>query len=226
MDKKRIIKKIESTKFGNRYVNDPRYRTTFSATFSFAFNMFFSLYNVLLGHFSNTNWYIILGIYYFVLSVMRLSAVLHEKKANQKREFFVMRFSGALLIELSTILGAMVLIDAKKNMATKYHEIVMITIALYTFTKLTLAIINAVKVRKTYSPVLITIRNISCADAAASILALQRSMFASFGDSSAKDVYIMNIFTGVAAFLFVLVMGIYMLTVKKEKFYKKKEAQR
>lgn len=36
----------------------------------------------------------------------------------------------------------------------------------------------------------------------------------------------MNIFTGVAAFLFVLVMGIYMLTVKKEKFYKKKEAQR
>lgn len=225
MNKTKIRTKIEKNKFGNRYINDNRYRTTLSATFSFSINVIFSLYNILLGHFSDTNWYIILGIYYFVLSVIRLSAVLHEKKSKKNREFLVMRFSGAMLIELSTILAAMVWIDAKKSMATTHHEIIMITIALYTFTKLTFAIINAVKVKKTYSPVLITIRNISCADAAASILSLQRSMFASFGDSTAKDTFIMNICTGVAAFSFVLFLGIRMITIKKDRFYKKKEAQ-
>lgn len=225
MIRKKIETKLESTNFGHRYLHDTHFRTTVSVTSSFAVNGVFALYNILLGYFSNTNWYIILGIYYFVLSIMRLAAVLHEKRNVKQKEFFVMRFSGIMLIELSSILGAMVWIDAKKNMATKYHEIIMITIALYTFTKLTVAIINAVKVRKTFSPVLITIRNISCADAAASILSLQRSMFASFGDSSAKDVYIMNICTGVAAFSVVLFMGIYMLAIKKDKFYRKKEAR-
>lgn len=222
--KEEIKKRVEKSKIGYRYINDKRYRVLFCATVSFSINITYAVYNALLGYFSDTNRFIVLGIYYFVLSIMRLVAVLYERKSKKKKELRVMRFSGVMLIELSSILGAMVWFDAKESMATSYHEIVMITIALYTFTKLTLAIINAVKARKVNSPVITTIRNISCADAAASIISLQRSMFVTFSGTPEKDIFIMNLCTGLAAFGFVFVLGIHMVFIKKEKFSKQKEA--
>lgn len=215
---KRFLSKFESTTFGNRYMNDSRFRVIFSATMSFAINALYALYNALLGAIGHSWWFAAFGVYYILLSVMRLFAVLYERRISErKNEAFVMKFSGVLLIMLSFVLASTVYMAANSDKAQQYHEIIMITIATYTFTKLTLAIINAVKVKKTKSPILVTIRNISCADAAASILSLQRSMFASFEGTSETDIFVMNICTGTAAFLFVLILGISMVKANKNK---------
>lgn len=82
----------------------------------------------------------------------------------------------------------------------------MISIAAYTFCKVIIAIVNAVKIAKHKSPLLATIRNITCADAAASILSLQRSMLVSFKGMSNSDIILMNTLTGVFICLFVFML--------------------
>ena len=69
----------------------------------------------------------------------------------------------------------------------------MITIATYTFYKITMAIVKAAKQRG----FLKAIRSIDYAEVSASILTLQRSMFASFGSlDNRQQVRLMNAVTG------------------------------
>ena len=93
----------------------------------------------------------------------------------------------------------------------KHHEIVMITIALYTFTKITLAIINLVKVKQYPSPVFKALRSISFADALVSVFSLQRSMLVSFEGMSAGDIRLFNILTGGAVCVAVLILGLHLI---------------
>lgn len=126
-------------------------------------------------------------------------------------EYFVMRLSGCLLAALSFVLTGVIYISLAENIAAKHENVVMITIATYTFYKITMAIIRAVKQRKNPSPLLAVIRNIGYADAAASVLTLQRSMFASFGELTDTKAHTMNVLTGAAVCLFVLILGLTMI---------------
>ncbi len=204
-------------KLGTRFVDDSRFRILATAFFSFAINVIYAFYNGILGIIDNSWWYLTFCVYYLVLSVMRIYVITGERKAdNLVQEKRIMKVVGVLLIVLSTSMAGSVILCTVLEPVSKKHEIVMITIALYTTIKVTLAIMNAVKARKFNSPILTTVRNISCADAAASVVSLQRSMFVSFGDGGATDVFIMNIATGTAAFLFILVSGIFMIASKQK----------
>ena len=81
---------------------------------------------------------------------------------------------------LSLSLVGTVILAVVRDRGIVMHEIVMIAMAAYTFTKITLAVINLVKARKSASAKIVTLRNISLSDACVSIFALQRSMLVSF----------------------------------------------
>ena len=98
--------------------------------------------------------------------------------------------------------------SAVEDRGTAFHEIVMITIATYTFTKITISIIGMVNARRSASPVLKTLRNISLADACVSIYTMQRSMLVSFPGLTAPKILLLNIFTGTAVWIVVLLLGI------------------
>ena len=151
--------------------------------------------------------------YYTILAVTRFSAILcsyQSKTVNSLHtEYFVMKISGILLMMLSLILIAIIYMSMSQNIVTKYNKITMITIATYTFAKMTTAIVKAVKQRKNDSPLLTVILNISYAEVAVSILNLQRSMIATFGEMSSAN--IMNRLTGAFVCFFVLLLGISML---------------
>ena len=100
------------------------------------------------------------------------------------------------------------ILSALKERGTAFHEIVMIAIATYTFVKITIAIIGMVNARHTDSPVIKTFRNISLADACVSIYSMQRSMIVSFAGMNARELFILNIFTGTVVWLIVLLLGI------------------
>ena len=55
--------------------------------------------------------------------------------------------------------------------------------------------------------VLKTVSEISAAEAAVSVLTLQRSMLVSFGSMESEEILIMNILTGTAVWIFVLTLG-------------------
>ena len=217
----KLTGQLTKTTVGKRVISEQRYRMVLSAAVSLSFHFLYALYHGVLGVVHSSLWFITMCAYYAILSVMRFSVVLFEYKNKSKSsadtEYFVMRLSGILLILLSFVLSGVIYISISQNIAVKYDEILMITIAAYTFFKIIMAIVKAVKQHKNPSPLLAVIRNIGYAEAAASILTLQRSMLVSFGTMDNTEAHIMNILTGAAVCLYVLIIGMYLLLKRKNR---------
>lgn len=181
----------------------------------FGINLIFALYNCILGFSSRSWWFITVGAYYVVLSVMRIAVITFSAK-NRKNEKFIMRFSGYMLFVLSVVLCGIVYMTVEKSVALRHHEIAMITIALYAFTKLTLAIIGTVKARRhKHRPYVRTLRSIAFTDAVVSIYSLQRSMLVSFGEMAKKDIILFNTLSGIGMCIIVVLIGIDLIIGKE-----------
>lgn len=179
--------------------------------FSFFINTAYGIANVAFGVFEESGWLFATGVYYLFLSVMRIAALTSRDKQSS---VFVRKFTAVMLMMLSVVLVFIVILSSIKDRGTKYHEIIMITMAVYAFTKITVAIINIVKSGKSRFVVTKTLRSISLADAAVSIFALQRSMLVSFGEMKALDIRTFNIATGSAVCVFVCLVGLNLLFSK------------
>ena len=218
--KETALKKLESSKIDNRALNDVKYRIILSAAVSLLINFMYAIYNGVLGILLHSVWFITMCAYYTVLSIMRFSAVMCGHKGNTNdvahKEYFIMRLSGILLTVLSFVLTGLVYISLSENIAKKYDSIVMITIATYTFYRITMVFVRAAKQRKNTSVLLAVIRRIGYADAAAAVLTLQRSMIASFGEKDGTFAYTMNVLTGAAVCLFIFILGIGLIIKRKE----------
>ena len=119
--------------------------------------------------------------------------------------------AGILLLALNFALTGVILLTIAQDTARRYSEIVVISIATYTFYKIIMAVANMVKVRKTRSPVLIAIRNIGTADALVSMLTLQATMLASFQGNGGLDANRMNAVTGMVVCVLILALGVRMI---------------
>ena len=212
---------IAKTKTGRKLASSQRYRMILSAAVAFAFNLLYAVYHCVLGILNLSFWFIAMCAFYGILAIMRFSAILcernHQKLPDNVTELFVMKLSGVLLVILSIVLATVSYISLSQNIAAKHDEIIMITTATYTFYKITMAIVKAVKQHKNTSPLLKTIRNIGYAEVAASILTLQRSMLASFGSMSVGNINFMNAVTGAGVCLFVLILGLSMIAKSMKK---------
>ena len=192
---------LTKSQVGKRIVEDQRHRIILFASFVFLINLLFALYNGILGAITGSLWFVAMCVYYIILSIMRFSAVLCERKrtaaSSVNTEYFLMKLSGVLLSGLSIVLMCILFIGLSQHIVAKYDTIVMITIATYTFYKITGSVIRAVRQRKNPSPLLAVLRNIGYADVAASVVSLQRS--------------IMDIITGAIACSFIMILGIIMI---------------
>ncbi len=177
---------------------------------SLVVNFAYAAGNIAIGFITHSWWFITVGAYYAVLATTRFSVLQIKRRAkgNSDIAVFAKRITGILLLVLSFCLIGINILSAMKERGTKYHEIIMITIAAYTFTKITMAIIGLVKSKDHASPVTKTLRNIAFADAVVSIYTLQRSMLVSFPGMNPADILIFNILTGTAAWIVVLFLGI------------------
>ncbi len=173
---------------------------------SLVFNFAYAIGNCVIGLITHSWWFITIGVYYTVLAVNRFSVLRIKRKYNE--ELFARRITGILLIVLSLCIVGVNILSVIKERGTIFHEIVMITIATYTFTKITVAITGMVKARHTTSQILKTLRNISLADACVSVYSMQRSMLVSFPGMEAAEIQLLNILTGTAVWLIVLFLGI------------------
>ena len=119
--------------------------------------------------------------------------------------------AGILLLALNFALTGVILLTIAQDTARRYSEVVVISIATYTFYKIIMAVVNMVKVRKMQSLVLITIRNIGVADALVSMLTLQATMLASFQGKGGLDANRMNAITGMVVCVLILALGVSMI---------------
>ena len=183
------------------------------ALLSLVANTAFAAYHLISGALTSSWWLLTLGSYYLILSLLRFTVLVSKRK-----DHFIVKFTGWMLIALSIPLVGTVLLSVLRDRGHELHMIIMIAMATYAFTKITLATVNVVKARRTSSAILITLRNISFADAFVSIFALQRSMLVSFEGMTETEIIIMNATLGSAVYVIVLLLGINLLKNKKMLF--------
>lgn len=176
----------------------------------FIINLVFALYNCVLGIAVHSWWFMASGAYYIILSIMRITVIAFSS-GNRKNDGFIMNFTAVMILFLSVILCGMVYMTIEQDVAAEYHEIVMITIALYAFVKISLAICGFVKSGKRNLPYIKTLSSITLADAIVSIYSLQRSMLVSFEGMSSGDIILFNTLSGIGMCIAVVFTGINLL---------------
>ena len=180
------------------------------ALISLIFNLAFGAYHLVFGIVSSSWWLLTLGTYYLILSMVRFAVLISKSK-----ERFITNFTGWMLMVLFIPLAGTVILSVVRDRGHEYHMIVMIAMATYAFTKITLATIQLVKSRRSTSGVIIALRNISFADAFVSIFALQRSLLVSFEGMTETEILIMNATLGSAVCVIVFLLGLNLVRSKK-----------
>lgn len=184
-------------------------RTFKLALASLILNIAFAGYYLVFGVVTRSWWLLTLSSYYLILGITRF-VVLYSKAG----ECFIIKFTGRMLILLSIPLSGTVILSVIEDRGHELHMIVMIAMAVYAFTKITLATINFIEARRSTSATLITLRNISFADAFVSIFALQRSMLVSFEGMCETEIVIMNATLGSAICIVCFLLGLMLLKNK------------
>ena len=182
---------------------------------SLVFNILYCVYHIVFGAITASWWFLTIGIYYAVLSIIRFVVLRH--KGNNR---LLVRFTGAMLIVLSVSLVGTVILAFVKDRGTVFPLIAMLAIATYTFTKITLATIKWIKARRSTSAKRLTLRNISFANAFVSIYSLQRSMLVSFEGMTKTEIRIMNLVTGSAVCIIVFLLGLNLFRSKTDRVNK------
>ena len=144
-------------KYARRWFSDERLRVNVSLYSTLVFNTAYAALQLWLGVAHSTFWFYSLAGYYFMLALMRFFLIryLRENRAGEREEAELVRFRacGYVFLAMNLALSVMVFFMIFWNRTFIHDEITTIALAAYTFTSLTLAIVNIIKYRRYKSPV-------------------------------------------------------------------------
>ena len=207
----------DENKYARIWQDDHRLRVNVSLYGTLIFNTAYALLQLGMGFWHHTFWFYSLAGYYISLAVMRFFLVRHTSKHTPGEkmldELIKYRACGIVFLIMNLALALMIFFMVYWNRTFHHHEITTITLAAYTFTSLTLAIINTVKYRKYNSPVYSASKAISLASACVSMLTLESTMLTTFGDGTMSLTgrrILLGISGGVIS-VFIIAMAIYMI---------------
>ena len=223
----RIIKYFKTFKDENKYArrwqDDVRLRVNVSLYGSLAWNALYGLFQLWLGFYHHTFWFYSLGAYYICLGVMRFFLARHTTRyapgERMRNELTKYRACGIVFLLMNLALALIVFFMVYWNRTFEHHMITAIALAAYTFTSMTVAIINFVKYRRYNSPVFSASKAISLAAALVSMLTLESTMLTTFSDETmtAVEQKWMLGATGGAISVIIIATAIYMIVVGTKK---------
>ncbi len=218
-----IITFKKENKYLHRWQSDVRLRTNVTLTGSFLWNGAYAALQLGLGIYHDSIWFYSLAAYYCSLAVMRLFLVQHTLRHkpgdNLKKELKHYRTCGTIFLFMNLALSGMMLQMIRENRIVQHHEITTIAMAAYSFTSLTLAIINVFRYRKYNSPAISAARAISLAAACVSMLTLEHTMLTTFQttDMTRQTKQLFLGISGGAVSAFIIAMAIYMIVQSNQK---------
>ncbi len=220
----RFFKEFKNeNKYARRWQDDTRLRVNISLYGALIWNTAYGVFHLGLGFWHHTFWFYSIAAYYIFLAVMRFFLLWHTSRytpgEKMKEELKKYRACGVIFLFMNLTLGLIIFFMIYWNRTFIHHEITTITMAAYTFTSLTVAIINVVKYRKFNSPVYSASKAISLASACVSMLTLETTMLTTFGDET-MTLTQRRIFLGIsggAISAFVIAMAIYMIVKSNKK---------
>ncbi len=213
----------EENSYARKWQEDTRLRVNVSLYGSLAWNTLYGIFQLWLGFYHHTFWFYSLGAYYICLAVMRFFLVRHTRKYSpgerMRAELRKYRACGIVFLVMNLALALIVFFMISRGRSFKHHMITAIAMASYTFTALTVAMINAVKYRRYKSPVFSASKAISLAAALVSMLTLESTMLTTFGNGTMTAVaqkWMLGA-TGGAISLSIVATAIYMIVVGTKK---------
>ena len=179
---------------------------------SFIFNIAYSVFLFVVSQMYSSKWFFVKSIYYGILSVVRIFVYLQISPQKQLvSKIKTMRACGCFLLSINLVFSTMMFILIYGNQYVKRHEIIVITLATYTFTSLTMAIINSIKYLRKNDYLHSCVKIISLISASISIVTLTNIMLSTFGkDNLLLRSIILPILSGFVS-IFIIVCAILMI---------------
>lgn len=230
-----LIRFFKAFKSENRYARlwqeDTRLRINISLYGTLVWNTVYAVLQLGLGFWHRSFWFFSMAGYYISLATMRFFLVRYTRRfvpgERMKDELIRYRRCGWVFLIMNLALTLMIFFMVYWNRTFNHHEITTIAMAAYTFSSLTMAIINAVKYRRYNSPVYSASKAISLAAACVSMLTLESTMLTTFGDGT-MDLFTRRILLGASGGVIsvvIILMAIYMIVqgTRKIKLLQKDE---
>ena len=192
--------------------NDYYKLTIITAVISMITALLFALFNGLIGIISDAPWNLYISIYYLLLIIVRMETLIFEKKAYKdnnneiRKKAYIASFCILMVLNIALI-GPIVLM-IKNLRPGNIGMILSIAMAAYSFTSITIAIINAKKSIKHDNLLVKQNRIIDLISALVSILILQHTLIVVNGDYT-QDLVIMSVFTSAAIWAFIVFITIF-----------------
>ena len=179
---------------------------------SLIFNFGYAIFLFVVSQVYFSKWFLVMSLYYALLSTARIFIFFEINPKNSlRKKILIMRACGYFLFLLNLVVSVMVFLLIYTAPYTKYHEIIVITLAAYTFSALTIAIVNIVRYLKKNEYVYSCVKMISLISASVSMLTLTNTMLATFGsENELLRSIILPILSGVVA-IFIIVCAILMI---------------
>lgn len=213
----------DNNRYIKRWTSDTRLRVKVTLTSNATWNFAYAALQLCLGVYHRSSWFCSLSAYYFSLAAMRFYLARHtyRYKAGEKMRTELKRYRacGWMLLVMNLALTVMLLLMIKQKRLVRHHEITTITMAAYTFSALSMTIINVVKYRKYNSPVFSASKVISLAAASVSMLTTEATMLTTFArpDLNPKTQIFMLVVSGCAVSALIIAMAIYMIVIGNKK---------
>lgn len=206
----------DENRYMQRWLSDVRLRTNVTLCGNVLWNGAYAVLQLGLGVYHHSAWFYALALYYASLAIMRFFLVRytlrHKPGEKIREEWYRYRTCGWIFFVLNMALTVMIFYMVYRNRSVQHHEITTIALATYTFTSLTLAILNVIRYRKYRSPAFSASKSISLTSACVSLLSLENTMLATFGKDMAMETrqWFLGL-SGGAISLLIVIMAVYMI---------------
>ncbi len=217
-----FIKKIrKENKYVVEWLSNPRLRINTSLSFSSIFNIIYAIFNLCIGLFHDSIWFISVAIYFALLSIIRVYLLSYARKnlpgENMQKELLKSKICGIILLFMNISLTVMTFLMVSNYKVFIHHQITTIAMAVYTFTSFTIAIVNIVRYKKYNSPIYSSSKAINLVSASVSMLTLEATMLTVFSKESTSIIEkkVLLSITGAIIAIFITSLAIYMIVTKK-----------
>ena len=200
----------------HRYLTDLPFRMHLSLCLSVGLNLIYAVMKLCLGIFYHSVWFGTFGVYYTLLTIMRVLLARHVNRSAFGKELISewkrYRLCGAILLPMTLALSGVIVLVIEKHEGFQYPGSLIYVMAMYAFYATITAAVHVVRYRKYRSPIMTAAKVISLSSALVSVLSLETAMIAQFGDSSDESFrLVMVACTGAGVCAIILGMAVCMI---------------
>ena len=169
--------------FLKKVKNDIGYRIQCFLSVSYVFNCAYAIFLFVISRLYFSKWFFVMSVYYALLTTARIFIFFQmDDKKRLREKIAIMRACGWFLLVLNVAVSAMMFVLIYTAPYASHHEITVITLATYTFSALTIAIVGSTKHLKKNNHVYSCVKIISLISASVSMVTLTNTMLTTFGN--------------------------------------------